>query len=86
MFTYYLKIALPKRGCYSLLFSVTGLNFDFVCYNLLGFIAYGVFNIGMFWIPKIKVNAINDKNYHRTYRRQRIKMLALILACACLVF
>lgn len=36
-------------------FSVTGLNFDFVCYNLLGFIAYGVFNIGMFWIPEIKV-------------------------------
>ncbi|CAB4027218.1 Cystinosin [Paramuricea clavata] len=34
--------------------SVIGLNFDFVCYNLLGFIAYGVFNIGMFWIPKIK--------------------------------
>ncbi|XP_028405420.1 cystinosin-like isoform X2 [Dendronephthya gigantea] len=34
--------------------SVIGLNFDFVCYNLLGFIAYGVFNVGMFWIPKIK--------------------------------
>ncbi|XP_046849782.1 cystinosin-like [Xenia sp. Carnegie-2017] len=40
--------------------SVIGLNFDFVCYNLLGFFAYGVFNIGMFWIPKIKSEYHSD--------------------------
>jgi len=34
--------------------SVIGLNFDFLAYNLTGFIAYGLFNIGMFWIPSVK--------------------------------
>ncbi|EDO46894.1 predicted protein, partial [Nematostella vectensis] len=34
--------------------SVIGLNFDFVCYNLTGFVAYGLFNIGMFWIPLVQ--------------------------------
>ena len=37
-------------------FSVIGLNFDFVAYNITGFIAYGLFNIGMFWIPTVQVN------------------------------
>lgn len=35
--------------------SVIGLNFDFLACNLTGFIAYGVFNIGLFWIDEIKV-------------------------------
>ncbi|XP_071952166.1 cystinosin-like [Antedon mediterranea] len=34
--------------------SVIGLNFDFLAYNLIGFSAYGIFNIGMFWIPHIQ--------------------------------
>lgn len=34
--------------------SVIGLNFDFLAYNITGFVAYGLFNIGMFWIPKVK--------------------------------
>lgn len=34
--------------------SVVGLNFDFLLYNITGFIAYGLFNVGMFWIPKVK--------------------------------
>lgn len=34
--------------------SVVGLNFDFLAYNLTGFIAYGLFNIGMFWIPTVQ--------------------------------
>lgn len=38
-------------------YSVVGLNFDFLTYNLLGFVAYGVFNVGMFWIPKVKVRS-----------------------------
>ena len=38
--------------------SVIGLNFDFLAYNLTGFIAYGLFNIGMFWIPSIQVGSL----------------------------
>nr|XP_020476581.1 cystinosin [Monopterus albus] len=34
--------------------SVIGLNFDFLALNLTGFIAYSVFNIGLFWVPYIK--------------------------------
>ncbi|KFO74377.1 Cystinosin, partial [Cuculus canorus] len=34
--------------------SVVGLSFDFLALNLTGFIAYSVFNIGLFWIPLIK--------------------------------
>lgn len=37
-------------------FSVVGLNFDFLALNLTGFIAYSVFNIGMFWVPYVQVN------------------------------
>lgn len=39
--------------------SVIGLNFDFLSYNLTGFIAYGLYNIGLFWIPKVKEEFIN---------------------------
>ncbi|XP_031554468.1 cystinosin-like, partial [Actinia tenebrosa] len=34
--------------------SVVGLNFDFLAYNITGFLAYGLFNIGMFWIPTVE--------------------------------
>lgn len=34
--------------------SVVGLNFDFLSLNLTGFIAYSVFNVGLFWVPYIK--------------------------------
>ncbi|KAI0230248.1 Cystinosin [Lamellibrachia satsuma] len=34
--------------------SVTGLNFDYLAYNLTGFIAYGLFNVGMYWIDDVK--------------------------------
>lgn len=34
--------------------SVVGLNFDYLALNLTGFIAYSVFNIGLFWIPYIE--------------------------------
>lgn len=35
--------------------SVVGLSFDFVTLNLTGFVAYSVFNIGLFWVPHIEV-------------------------------
>lgn len=34
--------------------SVIGLNFDFLCYNITGFLAYGFFNVGMFWVDSVK--------------------------------
>ncbi|KAE8622015.1 hypothetical protein XENTR_v10005062 [Xenopus tropicalis] len=34
--------------------SVVGLSFDFLALNLTGHIAYGVFNLGLFWIPYVK--------------------------------
>lgn len=35
--------------------SVTGLNFDFLALNFLGFILYGIFNVGMYYVPEIQV-------------------------------
>ena len=35
--------------------SVVGLSFDFLAYNFLGFFAYSVYNIALFWIPGIQV-------------------------------
>ncbi|XP_069800485.1 cystinosin [Dendropsophus ebraccatus] len=34
--------------------SVVGLSFDFLALNLTGFIAYSVFNVGLFWIPFVR--------------------------------
>ncbi|PVD23877.1 hypothetical protein C0Q70_17151 [Pomacea canaliculata] len=34
--------------------SVVGLNFDFLSYNITGFLAYGFFNVGMFWVTGVK--------------------------------
>ena len=38
--------------------SVVGLSFDFLAYNFLGFFAYSVYNIALFWIPEIQVSTI----------------------------
>lgn len=35
--------------------SVTGLNFDYLALNILGFILYGIFNVGLYSIPEIQV-------------------------------
>lgn len=35
--------------------SVVGLSFDFITLNLTGFVAYSVFNVGLFWVPHIEV-------------------------------
>ena len=37
-------------------FSVVGLNFDFLGYNITGFIAYSFFNIGLYWIDPVWVS------------------------------
>lgn len=45
----------PALLCLSSHPSVIGLSFDFVALNLTGFVAYSVFNIGLLWVPYIKV-------------------------------
>jgi len=45
---------------YCLFLSVIGLNFDFLAYNLTGFVAYGLYNIGLFWIPLVKVGEVKN--------------------------
>ena len=45
-----------KRAFSIFFFSVIGLNFDFLVYNFSGFLAYGLFNVGMYWIPVVKVS------------------------------
>ncbi|ENN75380.1 hypothetical protein YQE_08155, partial [Dendroctonus ponderosae] len=34
--------------------SVIGLNFDFLALNIVGFILYSIFNLGLYYIPEIK--------------------------------
>lgn len=34
--------------------SVVGLNFDYLALNLLGFFLYGIYNVGLYYIPVIK--------------------------------
>lgn len=36
--------------------SVVGLNFDYLSFNLVGFVMYGAFNVGLFWSTTIQVN------------------------------
>ena len=39
-------------------FSVVGLNFDFLALNITGFLAYGFFNVGMYWVPTVMVSRV----------------------------
>lgn len=43
-------------------FSVVGLNFDFLYLNIVGFALYGLFNLGLYFIPEIKVRIITNTN------------------------
>ncbi|XP_056662922.1 cystinosin isoform X2 [Monodelphis domestica] len=40
--------------------SVVGLSFDFIALNLTGFMAYAVFNVGLFWVPYIKEQFLQE--------------------------
>ncbi|XP_076583421.1 cystinosin isoform X2 [Chaetodon auriga] len=65
--------------------SVVGLNFDFLALNLTGFIAYSVFNIGLFWVPYVKEeflkrnpNGINPVNANDVFFSLHAVLLCLI--------
>lgn len=48
--------------------SVVGLNFDFVSLNIVGFLMYGLFNCGLYWIPEIEVSLIKaNHNFKITF-------------------
>ncbi|XP_032672904.1 cystinosin homolog isoform X2 [Odontomachus brunneus] len=39
--------------------SVVGLNFDYLSLNFVGFLMYGLFNCGLYWIPEIELEYFN---------------------------
>uniref|UniRef100_A0A8C4QTW3 Cystinosin, lysosomal cystine transporter n=1 Tax=Eptatretus burgeri TaxID=7764 RepID=A0A8C4QTW3_EPTBU len=41
--------------------SVIGLSFDFLALNVMGFLAYSLYNVGMFWVPAVQ------EEYHRRF-------------------
>lgn len=45
--------------------SVVGLNFDFLSLNIIGFVLYGVFNIGLYSIPEIQVKGEISKKMNK---------------------
>ncbi|CAG5129560.1 unnamed protein product [Candidula unifasciata] len=40
--------------------SVVGLSFDFVVFNITGFVAYSCYNVGLFWIPSVREEYFQD--------------------------
>ncbi|XP_034387223.1 cystinosin isoform X2 [Cyclopterus lumpus] len=73
--------------------SVVGLNFDFLALNLTGFIAYSVFNIGLFWVPYIKKefltinpNGINPVSANDVFFSLHAVLLCLVYISQAAVF
>ncbi|XP_039985308.1 cystinosin isoform X3 [Xiphias gladius] len=73
--------------------SVVGLNFDFLALNLTGFIAYSVFNIGLFWVPFIKEeflkrnsNGINPVNANDVFFSLHAVLLCLVYISQAVVY
>ncbi|KAL7867247.1 hypothetical protein AOLI_G00150610 [Acnodon oligacanthus] len=73
--------------------SVVGLNFDFLALNLTGFIAYSVFNIGLFWIPYIKEeflkkdpNGVNPVDANDVFFSVHAVALTLIYVFQCTIY
>ncbi|CAJ1060135.1 cystinosin [Xyrichtys novacula] len=73
--------------------SVVGLNFDFLALNLTGFIAYSVFNIGLFWIPYTKEeflkenpNGINPVDANDVFFSLHAVLLCLIYAIQAAIY
>lgn len=73
--------------------SVVGLNFDFLALNLTGFIAYSVFNIGLFWIPYIKEefiksdpNGVNPVDANDVFFSVHALALTLVYICQCVLY
>lgn len=68
--------------------SVVGLNLDFLALNLTGFIAYSVFNIGLFWVEDIKEeflktnpNGVNPVTASDVFFSLHAVLLCLVYIC-----
>ncbi|XP_070591530.1 cystinosin isoform X2 [Erythrolamprus reginae] len=73
--------------------SVVGLSFDFIALNLTGFIAYSVFNIGLFWISPIKEqflhrypNGVNPVDSNDVFFSLHAVALTLFIIFQCLIY
>ncbi|XP_074523539.1 cystinosin [Halichoeres trimaculatus] len=73
--------------------SVVGLNFDFLALNITGFIAYSVFNIGLFWIPstkeeflRVNPNGINPVDANDVFFSLHAVVLCLIYAIQAVIY
>ncbi|MBN3278820.1 CTNS protein, partial [Polyodon spathula] len=73
--------------------SVIGLNFDFLALNLTGFIAYSVFNVGMFWVPYVKEeflrrspNGVNPVEANDVFFSLHAVVLTLVVICQCCLY
>ncbi|XP_008567050.1 PREDICTED: cystinosin isoform X1 [Galeopterus variegatus] len=73
--------------------SVVGLSFDFVALNLMGFMAYSVFNIGLLWVPYIKEqfllkypNGVNPVDSNDVFFSLHAVVLTLIIIVQCCLY
>ncbi|CDQ65108.1 unnamed protein product [Oncorhynchus mykiss] len=73
--------------------SVVGLNFDFLALNLTGFIAYSVFNVGLFWVPymkeeflKINPNGVNPVDANDVFFSLHAVVLTLVYVSQCAIY
>ncbi|XP_043576638.1 cystinosin-like isoform X1 [Chiloscyllium plagiosum] len=73
--------------------SVIGLNFDFLALNLTGHLAYGVFNISLFWVPSIKKqflehnpNGVNPVEANDVFFSIHAILLTILTIFQCLIY
>ncbi|XP_054431857.1 cystinosin isoform X2 [Pteronotus mesoamericanus] len=73
--------------------SVVGLSFDFITLNLTGFVAYSVFNIGLFWLPHIKEqfflkypNGVNPVEINDVFFSLHAFVLTLVVLVQCFLY
>ncbi|KAH1178946.1 cystinosin [Mauremys mutica] len=73
--------------------SVVGLSFDYVALNLTGFIAYSVFNVGLFWIAYVKEqflrqypNGVNPVDSNDVFFSLHAVALTLFLIFQCCIY
>lgn len=73
--------------------SVVGLSFDFISLNLTGFIAYSVFNVGLFWVPYIQEeflkkdpNGVIPVDANDVFFSLHALLLTLVYICQCAIY
>uniref|UniRef100_A0ABM5ENJ0 Cystinosin isoform X1 n=2 Tax=Pogona vitticeps TaxID=103695 RepID=A0ABM5ENJ0_9SAUR len=73
--------------------SVVGLSFDFLALNLTGFIAYSIFNVGLFWIRPVKEqflhlypNGVNPVDSNDVFFSLHAIAVTLVTIGQCLIY